>query len=240
MTKPVRAVIAEDHYLFREGVRQLLEASGRVEVVAAVGDAAALHDAVASLGPDAAVVDIRMPPDHETEGIAAARRIRAEHPGVGVVVLSQYTNALYVFELFQDGTQGLAYLLKDRVGDVEELVRAVIAVTEGGSVIDPIVVESLISRKTTVGRGSLGDLTDRETGVLAEMAQGKSNAAISESLFISESAVEKHINSILMKLGLDADDSALNRRVAAVLAYLHSYRPGDQQVSPRSTSGPRT
>lgn len=233
MTAPLRVVIAEDHYLFREGTRQLLENSGRVTVVAAVDDAVALGDAVEKLGPDAAVVDIRMPPNHETEGIDAALQIRAKHPNVGVVVLSQYANALYAFELFKDGTQGLAYLLKDRVGVVDELVRAIVAVTEGGSVIDPSVVESLISRKTTVVRGSLSDLTERETEVLGEMAQGKSNAGIAESLFVSESAVEKHINSILMKLGLDPDDSALNRRVTAVLTFLRSYLPGESQSERR-------
>jgi DNA-binding NarL/FixJ family response regulator len=222
-----RVVIAEDHYLFREGTRQLLETSGLIEVVATVGDAKALREALGRLDPDAVVVDIRMPPDHETEGIDAALEIRAERPDVGVVVLSQYANALYAFELFREGTQGLAYLLKDRVGDVDELVRAVMAVSQGGSVIDPKVVESLLSRKTTMARGSLSDLTDREIEVLAEMAQGKSNAAISDALFISESAVEKHINSILMKLGLEPDDSNLNRRVAAVLTFLRGYLPSD-------------
>jgi DNA-binding NarL/FixJ family response regulator len=122
---------------------------------------------------------------------------------------------------------GLAYLLKDRVGDVDELVDAIIAVTQGGSVIDPAIVERFLSRKRTVSRGSLGGLSDRETDVLAEMAQGKSNSAISEALYISVSAVEKHINSILMKLSLPLDDATLNRRVAAVLAFLHSYRPDD-------------
>lgn len=224
---PVRVVIAEDNYLFREGTRQLLETSAKMKILASVGDADSLHQAVEEFDPDAVVVDIRMPPRHETEGIDAARKIRAEHPGVGVVVLSQYANALYAFELFRDGTQGLAYLLKDRVGDVDELVHAIVVVTEGGSVIDPTVVESLISRKTILARGSLDDLTERETEVLAEMARGKSNAGISESLYISESAVEKHINSILMKLGLDPDDSALNRRVAAVLTFLRSYQPVD-------------
>ena len=227
MTERMRVVIAEDHYLLREGTRQLLEASGQVEVLAAVGDATALYEAVEGLDPDAAIVDIRMPPDHETEGITAARKIRAEHPGIGVVVLSQYANALYAFELFQDGTHGLAYLLKDRVGDVDELIRALFAVTQGDSVIDPNVVESLLSRKATISRGSLGQLTDREMEVLTEMAQGKSNSGISEALFVSESAVEKHINSIMMKIGLDPDDSGLNRRVAAVLTFLHSYEPDD-------------
>ena len=228
MTGRLGVVIAEDHYLLREGTRQLLETSGAVDVLATVGDAAALREAVERLDPDAAIVDIRMPPDHETEGIAAARWIRAEHPGVGVVVLSQYANALYAFELFQDGTHGLAYLLKDRVGDVDELVRALFAVAGGGSVIDPNVVESLVSRKATMSRGSLGQLTDREMDVLKEMAQGKSNAGISEALFVSESAVEKHINSIMTKLGLDPDDSGLNRRVAAVLAFMQGYRPSDR------------
>ena len=228
VTGPIRAVVAEDHYLFREGTRQLLEASGKVEVVAAVGDAPDLYEAVDRLSPDAVVVDIRMPPHHETEGIVAARRIRAEHPDVGVVVLSQYANALYAFELFQDGTHGLAYLLKDRVGDVGELVGAIVAVTEGGSVIDPAVVESLLSRKKTVSKGSLATLSDREMEVLAEMAQGKSNAAIGDALYISESAVEKHINSIMMKLELAPDDASLNRRVAAVLAFLHSYQPSER------------
>ena len=227
MTRPLKVVIAEDHYLLREGTRQLLETSGVIEVLATVGDAAGLHEAVQGLSPDAAIVDIRMPPNHETEGIAAARAIRADHPGVGVVVLSQYANALYAFELFRDGTEGLAYLLKDKVGDVDELVRALFAVTQGGSVIDSNVVESLLSRKATMARGSLGALTDREVEVLAQMAQGKSNAGISEGLFISESAVEKHINSIMMKLGLDPDDSSLNRRVASVLTFLHSYQPSD-------------
>jgi DNA-binding NarL/FixJ family response regulator len=228
VTGQIRVVVAEDHYLFREGTRQLLEASGKVEVVAAVGDAQALYEEVDRLGPDAVVVDIRMPPDYETEGIAAALKIRERHPEVGVVVLSQYANALYAFELFHDGTRALAYLLKDRVGDVGELVGAVVAVTEGGSVIDPAVVESLLSRKKAVSRGSLGALSDREMEVLAEMAQGRSNAAIAESLFVSESAIEKHINSIMMKLELEADDASLNRRVAAVLAFLHSYQPSDR------------
>lgn len=227
MTATIRAVVADDHYLFREGTRQLLEASGQVEVVAAVGDAPALYEAVDRLNPDAVVVDIRMPPHHQTEGIVAARTIRDRHPGVGVVVLSQYANALYAFELFREGTRGLAYLLKDRVGDVNELVGAIITVTEGGSVIDPAVVESLLSRKRTVSKGSLGSLSGREKEVLSQMAQGKSNASVAQALFISESAVEKNINSIMMKLGLDPGDASRNRRVAAVLAFLHDYEPSE-------------
>lgn len=219
---PLRVVIAEDHYLFREGIRQILEATGRAQVVEAVGDAPSVVDAVARLHPDAAVVDIRMPPRHETEGIDAALTIRMRHPDVGVVVLSQYANALYAFELFRHGTNGLAYLLKDRVGDVDELLRAVAAVAEGDSVIDPQVVEGLLARGNADTESALGGLTERERQVLAEMAQGKSNAAISRALFVSESAVEKHINAILLKLGLDAGDASINRRVAAVLTFLRS------------------
>jgi DNA-binding NarL/FixJ family response regulator len=225
MSNPIRVVIAEDHYLVREGLRQLLESSGTVEVVASVGDGSSLLEAVDRLEPDVAVVDIRMPPDHQTEGIEAARKIRASHPDVGIVVLSQYANALYAFELFQDGTDGLAYLLKDRIGDLDELLRAVQAVNDGGSVIDPQVVEGLLARGTTVSRSGMGDLTERETDVLREMAQGKSNQAISGALYISESAVEKHIKAILAKLGFDPGDSAVNRRVAAVLTFFRTYTP---------------
>ncbi|HEX6220036.1 MAG TPA: response regulator transcription factor [Acidimicrobiia bacterium] len=227
MSEPIEVVIAEDHFLFREGIRQLLESSSEIEVVAAVGDREALLDAVARLEPHAAVVDIRMPPRHETEGIEAARTIRANHPRTGVVVLSQYANALYAFELFQNGTEGLAYLLKDRVGDIDELIRAVISVSQGGSVIDPFVVEGLLARSRTSGPPSMEDLTEREYEVLAEMAQGKSNAAISEALFISESSVEKHIGAILVKLGFDSSNTSVNRRVAAVLTFLRNYQPAE-------------
>lgn len=225
MSQRLRVVIAEDHHLFREGIRQLLESSGHIEVVAAVADGDALLAEVRRLAPDAVVVDIRMPPNHETEGIQAARTIRADHPGTGVVVLSQYANALYAFELFQDGTEGMAYLLKDRVGDIDELIRAVVSVSQGGSVIDPMVVESLLARPRAETSRPIEDLTDREYEVLAHMAQGKSNSAISDSLYISESSVEKHIGSILVKLGFDSSDAAVNRRVAAVLSFLRNYQP---------------
>jgi DNA-binding NarL/FixJ family response regulator len=225
VTQRLRVVIAEDHHLFREGIRQLLESSGRIEVVAAVGDGETLMEEVAYRQPDAVVVDIRMPPNHETEGIDAARKIRADHPGTGVVVLSQYSNAIYAFELFRDGTEGLAYLLKDRVGDIDELIRAVVSVSDGGSIIDPLVVEGLLARPRVPGSPSTADLTDREYEVLAQMAQGKSNAAISEALFISESSLEKHIGAILVKLGFDPADSTVNRRVAAVLSFLRNYQP---------------
>jgi DNA-binding NarL/FixJ family response regulator len=218
-------IIAEDHHLFREGIRQLLESSGSIEVAAVVGDGVTLIEEVDRLRPDAVVVDIRMPPNHETEGIDAARTIRAEHPSTGVVVLSQYANALYAFQLFENGTEGLAYLLKDRVGDIDELIRAVVSVSQGGSVIDPLVVEGLLARSRTKTSRPIEDLTEREYEVLTQIAQGKSNSAISETLFISESSVEKHIGAILVKLGFDQSDTAVNRRVAAVLSFFRNFQP---------------
>lgn len=185
-----------------------------------------LLEAVERLKPDAVVVDIRMPPNHTTEGIHAARQIRASHPSTGVVVLSQYANALYAFELFQEGTAGLAYLLKDRVGDISQLLGAIDAVTQGESVIDRQVVESLLAVGGTVTHSGIDDLTSREKDVIREMAQGKSNQAIAETLHISGSAVEKHISSILAKLQLDPADSSINQRVAAVLSFLRGYNPG--------------
>ncbi|HZD21996.1 MAG TPA: response regulator transcription factor [Acidimicrobiia bacterium] len=223
----IRVAIAEDHYLFREGTRRLLESVPHLSVVASVEDAEALLDTVDRLEPDAVIVDIRMPPDHTTEGIHAARKIRAAHPATGVVVLSQYANALYAFELFQEGTAGLAYLLKDRVGDLDQLLGAIDAVTKGGSVIDPQVVESLLAVGATATDSGIESLTPREDDVIREMAQGKSNQAIADTLYISESAVEKHISSILTKLQLDPADSTINQRVAAVLSFLRSYNPGE-------------
>jgi DNA-binding NarL/FixJ family response regulator len=226
----LRVVIAEDHYLVREGTRQLLESSGEAEVVAAVEDAASLLEAVEELLPDAVITDIRMPPRHQTEGIEAAHEIRSRHPEIGVVVLSQYVNSLYAFELFREGTSGIAYLLKDRVGELDELLRALREVTSGGSVIDPLVVEGLLARRQQFAGSLLDTLTDREREVLGEMAQGKSNAAISEALFVSQSAVEKHINSIFAKLALSPDDGEHHRRVAAVLAFLRNYEVGEPGI----------
>ena len=218
----MRVVIAEDHYLVREGTRQLVESTGEVEVVATVENATALAEAVDRLNPDAVITDIRMPPTNQKEGIEAAHVIRSRHPSVGVVVLSQYVNSLYAFELFREGTSGLAYLLKDRVGDVDEILRALREVTTGGSVVDPQVVEGLLARRQQLGGTLLSTLTERETEVLAAMAQGKSNAAISEALFVSQSAVEKHINSIFAKLTLRPEDGEQHRRVAAVLTFLRN------------------
>lgn len=218
----IRVIVADDHYLVREGTRQLLEASGEVEVLATVEDGLQLRDAVDRMNPDAVLVDIRMPPTHQMEGIEASHDIRAKHPDVGVVVLSQHANSLYAFELFKDGTAGLAYLLKDRVGDLDELLRALREVVAGGSVIDPLVVEGLLNRQRNTADRLLDTLTDREQEVLGVMAAGRSNAAIGETLFISNSAVEKHINSIFAKLGLSPGESETHRRVAAVLAFLRN------------------
>jgi DNA-binding NarL/FixJ family response regulator len=221
----VKVVIAEDHYLVREGTRRLLESSGAVEVLAAVENAELLLDAVERLHPDAVITDIRMPPTNQMEGIDAAHEIRSKHPQVGIVVLSQYVNSLYAFELFRDGTTGLAYLLKDRVGELEELLRALREVTTGGSVIDPKVVEGLLARRQQPAASLLETLTSREMEVLGEMAQGKSNAAISDSLYISPSGVKKHINAIFAKLMFSPEDGAQHRRVAAVLTFLRNQDP---------------
>jgi DNA-binding NarL/FixJ family response regulator len=218
----IRVVIAEDHYLVREGTRQLLESSGEVQVVEAVDSAGPLLEAVERHLPDAVVTDIRMPPDNQTEGIEAAHAIRLAHPDIGVVVLSQYVNSLYAFELFREGTDGIAYLLKDRVGDLDELLRALREVTAGGSVIDPLVVEGLLARRQSLAGSALETLTTRERDVLGQMAQGRSNGGIAETLFISQSAVEKHINSIFAKLALSPEETATHRRVAAVLAFLRN------------------
>lgn len=217
----IRIVIADDDYLLREGTARLLSYVAGVEVLETVGTAEALLDAVRRHRPDAVLTDIRMPPGHQMEGIVAAQAIRRENPAVGVVVLSNHAAPAYAVDLFREGTAGLAYLLKERIGDVEEVVRALRVTAEGGSVIDPRIVEALIVRRSR-GEGSrLTELSDREAEVLREMARGRTNAAIAESLALSVSAVEKYIGSIFGKLGL-AEEPALHRRVAAVLAYLRT------------------
>ncbi|ONI79704.1 DNA-binding response regulator [Actinosynnema sp. ALI-1.44] len=224
MAERLRVVLAEDNYLVREGTRRLLEDSGAVDVLAAVGTADELRDAVRRLRPDAVLTDIRMPPSHHMEGIDAAHAIRAEHPGTGVAVLSQHTDASYALALFRDGTAGLAYLLKDRLDDVEDLVRALREVAQGGSVVDPLVVEALVTRRTRTADSPLATLTPRELDVLREMAQGKTNAGIEQAVHLSASTVEKHVNSIFTKLELA--EQPVHRRVAAVLAFLRE-RPSE-------------
>jgi DNA-binding NarL/FixJ family response regulator len=215
----LRLVLAEDHYLVREGTRQLLELSGRVEVVAAVGTAEELLDVVRRDPPDVVVTDIRMPPTHGMEGIEAALAIRSEHPSIGVVVLSNHADESYARALFVQGTAGLAYLLKERVGDLEELMRAVTETRAGRSVVDSMVVDALVRRGRQQDRPGLSDLTPREREVLGEMAAGRSNTAIAAAVHLSLSAVEKNVNSIFSKLGL-VDEPNTHRRVAAVVAFL--------------------
>jgi len=225
----MRVVIAEDHYLVREGTRKLLEDSGEVEVVAAVGNATELLDAVRRLSPEAAITDIRMPPGHSFEGIEAAHQIRAEHPDIGVVVLSQHADPEYAADLLKHGAAGLAYLLKDRLGEVGELVRALRAVAAGGSVVDSALIEALLVQRTRDRTSSLNELTPRELEVLRHMAQGMANKGIGEALLLSESSVEKYVHSIFMKLDL-AQESQLHRRVLAVLTFLReSGRLGDER-----------
>jgi DNA-binding NarL/FixJ family response regulator len=216
---PLRLVIAEDHLLVREGVRRLLEADPELEVAAICGDLDSLLAAVEKEHPDVVVTDIRMPPGNSDEGIRAAERLRITHPDVGVVVLSQYGTPSYALALLEGGSAGRSYLLKERVQDPGELVSAIRAVATGGSVIDPKVVEALVAGDARGERSPLKSLTDRERDVLREMATGKSNAAIGESLFLAERSVEKVIHSIFLKLGLTWEPS-VNKRVKAVILYL--------------------
>ncbi len=219
MGDPIGVVLAEDHYLVREGTRQVLEAAGDVKVLAAVGTAHELLDAVNRLRPNAVLTDIRMPPDHHMEGIQAAHQIRQRHSTVGVVVLSQHADAAYAFALLEHGTAGLAYLLKERVTDRAELIRALRETIAGRSVIDPAVVDALMRRRVRQATSPLRDLTPRELEVLSQMAQGRTNRAIAQQLHLSQSSIEKHVSTIFTKIGL-AEEEATNRRVTAVLTYL--------------------
>ncbi|MBO0746513.1 MAG: response regulator transcription factor [Candidatus Dormibacteraeota bacterium] len=223
MAEPLHVVLAEDNYLVREGTRRLLEETGAVSVLAAVGTAAELLDAVERLRPAAVMTDIRMPPGHSTEGIAAAHAIRSRHPAVGVVVLSQHAEEHYALALFSAGAAGLAYLLKDRIAEPEDLVSALREVVAGRSVVDPEIVEALVAARTRSAASPVADLTQRELEVLREMASGKTNAAIGRAISLSESAVEKYSSSVFSKLGL-TEERETHRRVAAVLAYLDSKR----------------
>ncbi len=215
----IRLVLAEDHYLLREGMTRLLETSGDLEIASVCGDLDSLLAAVEAERPDVVVTDIRMPPGNLDEGIRAADRLRAEHPDVGVVVLSQHLDPAYALTLFEAGTERRAYLLKERVHDVGQLVAAIRAVAGGGSVVDPKVVEALVAEKTRREDSPLNELAPRERDVLHEMAEGKNNAAIAEALRLSERTVEKAIHSIFLKLGL-AWETAVHKRVKAVIFYL--------------------
>ncbi len=216
---PIRVVLAEDNYLVREGVRQLIDAQPELQVVAVCTDFDSLLAAVEEHKPDVVLTDIRMPPTGTDEGIRAAERLRQLHPRIGVVILSQFSDPDYALALLQKGATGRAYLLKERVSDVEQLVNALREVANGGSVIDPKVIEGLVAAKVRKPQSPLADLTPREHEVLALMAQGKNNAAIAATLFLTERAVEKHINSIFSKLSL-AEEKDPHRRVRAALVYL--------------------
>ena len=214
----MRVVIAEDSVLLREGTVRLLQEAG-VDVVGRAGDADELMRKVRAHKPDVAIVDIRMPPDYGSEGLQAAAEIRRELPSTGVLILSQYVEEHYVMQLMAGGTEGVGYLLKDRVADVERFVEAVHRVAEGGSVLDPQVVAEMLGR--TRPSGPIDKLTQREREVLAAMAEGLTNREIAGRMFVSERAVERHVTSIFDKLGLSAADGG-HRRVLAVLAYLDS------------------
>jgi DNA-binding NarL/FixJ family response regulator len=216
---PIRLVLADDHYLVREGIRRLLETEPELEVAAVCDDLDSLLAAVDAEGPDVVLTDIRMPPGSSDEGIQAAERLRETHPSVGVVVLSQYASPSYALALLEGGSEGRAYLLKERVEDVDQLVAAIRAVAGGGSVIDPKVVEALVAGEGRSESSPLNELTPRELDVLREMAEGKTNAAIAATLFLTERSVEKVIHSIFLKLGLTWEPS-VHKRVKAVILYL--------------------
>jgi len=215
----LRLVLAEDSYLMREGIKALLDELDGVDLVAACENHDDLIAAADERAPDVVVTDIRMPPTQTDEGIRAARHIRAEHPDIEVVVLSQYIEADYALRLFEDGADGLAYLLKERVGDVGQLEEAVARVRAGSSMLDPRVVEALVGGRAKRAESKLERLSPREMEVLTEIAEGKSNSAIAAALVLSERAVEKHINSIFTKLDLLPEPES-NRRVQAVLTWL--------------------
>jgi DNA-binding NarL/FixJ family response regulator len=215
----IRLVVAEDNALLRDGLARLIRSTKDFALLGTCGDYDELIELVEATTPDVVVTDIRMPPTGTDEGIRAAAALRASHPEIGVVVLSQYVSPAYALALLAQGSERRGYLLKDRVADVDDLVDAIRVVAAGGAVIDPKVVEQLVSASSRTAKSPLEYLTPREREILGEMAQGKSNAAIAATLVLSERAVEKHINSIFSKLHL-GEEPDLNRRVTAVLMYL--------------------
>ena len=217
-------MVAEDSLIVREGVRQLLAASPTLDVVAAYGDVESVLDGVERDRADVILTDIRMPPSNTDEGIRLADHLRERRPSTGVVVLSQYAEPPYVLALLEHGSDRRGYLLKERIHDRGQLVSAIDTVAHGGSVIDPKIVEVLVEAKARADHSPLAQLTPREREVLAEMAEGKSNAAIAESLVLSKRAVEKHINSIFTKLGL-AGSEDVSKRVKATLLFLAESSP---------------
>ncbi len=224
MPVAIRVILAEDSYLAREGIEQVLEMAPGIEVVATCEDLDALLAAVESDRPDVVVTDIRMPPTNTDEGIRAAAQLRDSHPEIGVVVLSQHDDPAYALALLELGSEGRAYLLKERIHERAQLVTAVEEVAGGGSVIDSKIVDSLVGERSRLEHSPLAELTTREREVLAGIAKGQSNAAIADSLVLTKRAVEKHINAIFMKLGLaQADD--VSKRVKAALMFLSDTEP---------------
>lgn len=225
MTRRLRVLLAEDQYLVREGTKNLLENHGGVEVVGVAGDYDSVLAEARRLKPDAVLMDIKMPPGHSTEGIDAAHVIKKELPGTGIVMLSQHDDEVYVWRLLSRGVAGYGYLHKVRVGDVDQLVRAVEVVAAGGSVLDPHIVQKLVDHRSNKPGSPLAGLTPAELDVLRRMAEGKSNTAIANALSVSVATVERRINVLFQKLGLSEEDD-LNRRVSAVLIYLRESPPG--------------
>ncbi len=216
---PLRVVLAEDNYLLREGLTQLLSMTDEVELVAVCRDLPQLEVAVDDKVPDVVVTDIRMPPTGTDEGIRAATRLRREHPAIGVVVLSQYAEPEYALALLDLGAAGRAYLLKERVSDLDQLLHAMREVARGGSIIDSAVVEVLVASRAAALHSPLADLTPRELEVLTQVAEGRNNAAVASALSLTDRGVEKHINAIFSKLGL-SEERDTHRRVRATLLYL--------------------
>lgn len=216
---PTRVLVCDDDYLVREGARAVLEQVGGLQVLGTAGDPDTLRTLWAEHRPDVVLIDIRMPPTFTTEGIDLALELRAKDPDLGIVVLSQHDDPEYALELLSNGSEGLAYLLKERLGDADRLLAAITEVRDGGSVLDPKIVDALLEAQHRRSVSRLAGLTPREMDVLALMATGKGNGGIARDLAISERSVEKHINSIFKKLGL-REDIEVNRRVAAVLFFL--------------------
>jgi DNA-binding NarL/FixJ family response regulator len=223
----LRVIVVDDEYLVREGARSVLSSVAGIEVVGTAGNPGELFALMETTACAAVVLDIRMPPTYQTEGIDAALRIRCSHPDIGIVILSQYADPEYALELLRGGSKGLAYLLKERLGEPTKLAEAIREVASGGSVLDPRVVDALIEAQHRRSRSRLHGLTPRENQVLELMATGRTNAAIGDALVLSERAVEKHINAIFRKLGLN-EELDINHRVAAVLFFLqHNGGPGE-------------
>lgn len=225
---PIRVVLADDSYLVRQALAHVLEAAEGIEVVAVCGDREALLRAVEEQRPDVVVTDIRMPPTNTDEGLQVAAALRRTHPRTGVVVLSQFAEPRYGVALLEDGTDRRAYLLKERIQSGGQLVAAIEAVAEGGSVVDAKVVDGLIAERRRAERSPLAELTPRELEILAFVARGHSNQAIADELVLTKRAVEKHINAIFLKLGL-SQAADVSRRVKAALIYLAEREPRDDQ-----------